>query len=136
MFSLEEGAMLTGDLVFWKGRSFPIAWSFGIGFSYHPVYSLAFGFSGLEAIFKEAEFLACYSQEGPISDRGYIICSKGKGWILKTIGIQLGEAFGSLYLHLFIVSWRHYQPYTLFSYFYSRSAPFCTVVSERRFLPA
>jgi hypothetical protein len=49
----------------------------------------------------------------------------GTSWIFYIFGIQLEEAFGSLYLHLSIVSWRHYQPYTLFSYMYSRSAPFC-----------
>jgi hypothetical protein len=54
-----------------------------------------------------------------------IIYNKGKAWSLKIFCIQLEEAFGSLYLHLSIVSWRHYQPYTLFSYMYSRSAPFC-----------
>jgi hypothetical protein len=43
--------------VFWKGRSFPIAWSFGIGISHSPIYLLAFDFSGLEAISWEAEFV-------------------------------------------------------------------------------
>jgi hypothetical protein len=53
-FSLEEGTLLIGDLMFWKGISFPTSWRFGVGFSYHLIYILAFGFNGLETIFKEA----------------------------------------------------------------------------------
>jgi hypothetical protein len=37
--------------VFWKGRPFPTAWSFGIGVSHSPIYLLAFDFSGLKAEF-------------------------------------------------------------------------------------
>jgi hypothetical protein len=64
---------------------------------------LEFGFSGLEAI-KEEELLSFYNQEGHIFDRDCIIYRKGKGWILRTFGIQLGEDFGSLYIHLCLYS--------------------------------
>jgi hypothetical protein len=40
--------------------------------------------------------------------------TKGKSWVLEIFGIQLGEAFGSLYLHLLlylggIISHTHYS---------------------------
>jgi hypothetical protein len=45
-FHLEEGALGIGDLVFWRGRPFPIDWRFGIGVTQPPIYLLAVGFSG------------------------------------------------------------------------------------------
>jgi hypothetical protein len=44
-FHLEEGALAIRDLVFWRGRPFPIDWIFGIGFTQPPIYLLAMGFS-------------------------------------------------------------------------------------------
>ena len=54
--SLQEGTIFILDLVFWSGRSLPIAMRLSIGVSYSPIYTLIVVFSGLEAISLEAEF--------------------------------------------------------------------------------
>jgi hypothetical protein len=61
-FLFRGGALSIGVLVFWRGRSFHTVWRLGIGVSHPPIYLFAVGFSGLEAISLEAEFLVTYSQ--------------------------------------------------------------------------
>jgi hypothetical protein len=79
-----------------------------------------------EAIREEVVLSLVYSsQEVRIVRERASPTTEGNSWTSVLLGIQLGEAFGSLDLHLYLVSWRHHQPHTLFYYMYSRSAPFC-----------
>jgi hypothetical protein len=41
-FHLEESALAIGDLVFWRGRPFPIDWRFGIGVRVYPTPNIPF----------------------------------------------------------------------------------------------
>ena len=56
-----EDALFIGDLVFWSGRSLPVARRLSIGVSYPPIYILAVFPYILEVILKEAEIVACYN---------------------------------------------------------------------------
>jgi hypothetical protein len=56
LISLQEGAIFILDLVFWSGRSLPIAMRLSREVSYFPIYTLTVVFNGLEAISLEAEF--------------------------------------------------------------------------------
>jgi hypothetical protein len=62
VFTLQGGTLSIGVLVFWRGIFFHIFWRLGIGVSHPQIYLFAVGFSWLEAISLEAEFLVTYNQ--------------------------------------------------------------------------
>jgi hypothetical protein len=73
-----------------------------------------------EAIKEEVILSLIYSsQEVFIVPKRASPTTEGNSWTSVLLGIQLGEGFGSLDLHLYLVSWRHHQPHTLFYYIYS-----------------
>jgi hypothetical protein len=107
--------------VFLEGKIIPNSLELWHRVFLSPDLHLAFDFSGLEAIFLEAEILACYSQKGRI----LLERVAHTAWDLGYLLYSAWRTLESSYLHHSTVFWRHYQPHTSFFYMYSRSAPFC-----------
>jgi hypothetical protein len=75
-----------------------------------------------EAIREEVVLSLVYSnQEVHIELERASPTTEGNSWTSVLLGIRLGEAFGSLDqhyfdIHLYLVSWRHYQPHSILLY--------------------